>query len=114
MIKISLSLRSVPPVIEWLLKACDLNKDIEIDDKAQLTLPGIQLKSACRVFRQYVKSLHDKAVYRSEESLTLNNNHRLRLIEALENIRYTHKPIIEDSTDKASKDSGSSDRRLEV
>jgi hypothetical protein len=104
--------RSVPAITEWVLKQCDLNKDITIDDKAQLTLPDIQLKNADRVFRQYVKSLHDKAVYRSEESLTLN--HHLRLTEALENIRYTHKPIIEDSTDKASKDSGSSDRRLEV
>jgi hypothetical protein len=66
-----------------------------------------------------VKSLNDKAVYRSEESLTLNHHH-LRLTEALENIRYPNKPIVEnaieqiDSTDNASKDSGSSDRRLDV
>ena len=105
--------RSVPAITEWILKACDVNKDITIDDKAQLTLPDIQLKYADRVFRQYVKCLNDKAVYRSEESLTLNNHHLL-LKEALDNIRYPHKSIIEDSTDKASKDSGSSDRRLDV
>ena len=63
--------RHIPSIMEWVLKACDLNKDIEIDDNAQLTLPDIQLKYAGRVFRLYVKSLHDKAVYRSEESLTL-------------------------------------------
>ena len=28
--------RHVPPLLNWILKQCDLNKDIEIDDKAQL------------------------------------------------------------------------------
>ena len=79
--------------MEWVLKACDLNKDVEIDDKAQLTLPDIQLKYADTVFRQYVKCLHDKAVYRSEESLTLN----LPLLpEALDNIRHPYKSIVND------------------
>ena len=41
----------VPPLMNWILKQCDLNKDIEIDDMAQLTFPDIQLKSADRVFR---------------------------------------------------------------
>ena len=27
--------REVPPIFDWVLEACDLNKDIEIDDKAQ-------------------------------------------------------------------------------
>ncbi|MBV9178882.1 MAG: hypothetical protein JO327_11160 [Nitrososphaeraceae archaeon] len=44
------------------------------------------------------KIQHAAAVHRSEDEL--------------ENIRYTHKPIVE--AEKASKDSGSSDRRLEV
>ena len=57
--------------MERVLNACDLNKDVEIDDMCQISLPDIQLKHADRVFRLYVKSLHDKAVYRSEESLTL-------------------------------------------
>ncbi|MGB8024819.1 MAG: hypothetical protein WCF06_10930 [Nitrososphaeraceae archaeon] len=34
-----------------------MNKDVEIDDTCQLTLPDIQLKDADRVFRVYVKSL---------------------------------------------------------
>ena len=79
--------------MEWVLKACDLNKDIGIDDKAQLTLLDIQLKYAGRVFRQYIKSLHDKAVYRTEESLTLN---RALLPEALDNIRHPYKSIEND------------------
>jgi hypothetical protein len=36
-----------------------------------------------------VKSLHDKAVYRSEESLTLNQI----LPEALDKIRHPHKSL---------------------
>jgi hypothetical protein len=45
----------VPAILNWILKQCDLNKDIEIDSTAQLTFPDIQLKSADRVFRLYVK-----------------------------------------------------------
>jgi len=81
--------RSVPAVTEWILKACDLNKDITIDDKAQLTLPDIQLKDADRVFRLYVKTLHDKAVYRSEGSLASSQV----LPEALENITHPHRSV---------------------
>jgi hypothetical protein len=74
--------RHIPSIMQWVLKACDLNKDVEIQyNCCQMTLPDIQLKYADRVFRLYVKSLHDKAVYRSEESLTLNR--ALLLPEAL-------------------------------
>jgi hypothetical protein len=85
--------RGVPPVIEWVLKQCDLNKDIEISDKAQITLPDIQLKYAQRVFRLYVKSLQGKAVYRAEESLTLHN---APICEALRTIRNPHESKIEE------------------
>ena len=81
--------REVPSIMEWTLKACDLNKDILISDKAQLILPDIQLRYADRVFRLYVKIMEDKAHYRSEESLTLNQV----LPEALENIRHPYKSI---------------------
>ena len=81
--------RQVPPIMNWTLKACDLNKDILINDKAQLTLLDIQLRHADRVFRSYVKIMEDKAYCRSEESLTLNQ----RLPEALDNIRYPYKSI---------------------
>jgi hypothetical protein len=79
--------------MEWVLKQCDLNKDIEISDKAQITLPDIQLKYAQRVFRLYVKSLQDKAVYRAEESLTLHN---APICEALRTIRNPHESKIEE------------------
>ena len=79
----------VPDVMEWSLIQCDVNRDVEIDDKMQLTLPDIQLKFADRVFRLYVKSLHDKAVCRGEESLKLNQ----LLPEAFDSIRHPYKSI---------------------
>jgi hypothetical protein len=79
----------VPHIMEWVLKQCDLNKDVEINDKAQVMLPDIQLKSAARVFRLYIKSLKDRAVCRAEESLKLD----LLLPEALDNIRHPYKSI---------------------
>ena len=51
---------------------CDVNKDIQIDDMAQLTCINIQVKSALGVFRGYVKRMEDKAVYRVELSLVPN------------------------------------------
>jgi hypothetical protein len=81
--------RHVPNLLSWILKQCDLNKDIEIDSIAQLTFPDIQLKSADRVFRLYVKVIKDKAYFRGEESLTLNQV----LPEALDNIRHPYKSL---------------------
>jgi hypothetical protein len=77
----------VPNLLNWILKQCDLNKDVEIDSTAQLTFPDIQLKSADRVFRLYVKVIKDKAYCKGEESLTLNQI----LPEALDNIRHPYK-----------------------
>jgi hypothetical protein len=62
----------VPSILDWRLFQCDVNKDVEIHDMAQTTLPDVQLKYADNVFRLYVKSLGDKAVYRVEESLKPN------------------------------------------
>jgi hypothetical protein len=81
--------RNVPPLLNWILKQCDLNKDIAIDDSAQLTFPDIQLKSADRVFRLYVKIIEGRAYCRGEESLILNQT----LPEALDNIRHPYKSI---------------------
>jgi len=74
--------RVVPRMTDWILKGCDLNRDVEIDETAQLSLPDIQLKHLDQVFRMYVKSLHDRSVYRVEKSLTLD----LPLSKALDSI----------------------------
>jgi hypothetical protein len=64
----------VPPITEWVLTGCDRNKDITVTDRLQLSAINIQLKEADRVFRLYVKSLGDKAVYRVEESVKMNSS----------------------------------------
>ncbi len=75
--------RIVPPIMKWILTGCDINKDVAISDKLQLTAINIQLKDADRVFRLYIKSLGDKAVYRVEESLKM----RCSLVDVLRTIR---------------------------
>lgn len=77
--------RMIPPIIDWRLKQCDVNKDIEITDKMQFTLPDIQLKYAGRVFRAYVKLLGEKAAYRCEESLKVDLN-------LMDGIHYSRDP----------------------
>jgi hypothetical protein len=82
--------RAVPSIMEWHLSECDINKDIEISDMTQLSSIDIQIKYADRVFRQYVKSLHDKAVYRCEESLAFKYT---PLVEVLDQIRKPYKAL---------------------
>lgn len=62
----------IPPTERWILKQCDINNDIPITDKAQVTLPDIQLKFAGKVLRLYVKSFEKNAVYRIEDSKEVN------------------------------------------
>jgi hypothetical protein len=81
--------RGIPLITEWILKECDLNKDIEIDAKAQLYLPDIQLKYAGQVFRMYIKSLHDRSGCRVENSLTIGSP----LVHALDGILLPAKEI---------------------
>jgi hypothetical protein len=76
-------------IMEWRLLQCDFNRDVEITESAQLTLPDIQFWQVNRVFRLYVKSLHDRAVCRNEEFLSLNQI----LPEAIDNILHPYKSI---------------------
>jgi hypothetical protein len=80
--------RIVPPITKWILTGCDINKDITITYLLQLTAMNIQLKDACRVFRLYIKSLGDKAVYRVEESVKMWSP----LVGVLHSIRSPSEP----------------------
>ncbi|MFY9798762.1 MAG: hypothetical protein WA323_15820 [Candidatus Nitrosopolaris sp.] len=80
--------RIVPPIIKWVLTGCDINKDITVTDMLQLSAINIQLKDADMVFRLYIKSLGDKAVYRIEESLKMHSC----LIDVLHTIRNPNEP----------------------
>lgn len=75
--------RLVAPIANWILKQCEINKDIPITDEAQLTLPDIQLLTAFRVFRLYVKNLGGQPYYRIEELLQVNQP--LQVLESMRN-----------------------------
>jgi len=75
--------RIVPSIMKWLLAGCDINKDVTVSDKLQPTAINIQLKDADRVFRLYIKSLGDKAVYRVEESVKM----QCTIVDILRTIR---------------------------
>ena len=53
-------------------KECDVNKDIEIDSLAQITLPDMQIPLFERALRGYVKPIDGKAYYRFEFALAPN------------------------------------------
>jgi hypothetical protein len=64
--------RILPLIDNWVLKYCDFNKDIECGDIGQLMDLNIQIKSAGKAFRLYVKNLQDKFVLRGEKLETIN------------------------------------------
>lgn len=64
--------RLVPNISKWVLKQCEFNKDVPITDKAQLTIPDIQLSTALQTFRMYVKNLNGRANHRCETSMEIN------------------------------------------
>jgi hypothetical protein len=80
--------RMVPPLTNWVLTGFDINKDITVTDMLQLSAVNIQLKDANRVFRLYIKSLGDKAVYRVEESVKMHSC----LVDVLHTIRSSSEP----------------------
>jgi hypothetical protein len=73
----------VKPPSEWILKGCYVNKDMEINGMAQLTLPDIRVSLAEKAFRAYVKQMRDKAYYRFEQLVNPNGP----INSALENLR---------------------------
>lgn len=60
----------VSSVNKWILKGCDVNKDIEIDAVTQLTITDMQMPLVEKALRAYVKVMGDKAYLRLEKYLT--------------------------------------------
>ncbi len=73
----------VKPPSEWILKGCDVNKDMEIGETLHLSMPGFYMKLFEKALRGYVKVVENRAYYRLEESVTPN----LPLPTALEELR---------------------------
>lgn len=51
----------LPPACHWILKCCDVNKDIEIDSMCQLTLNNMDVPLVEKAFRMYVKTIGNKS-----------------------------------------------------
>jgi hypothetical protein len=83
--------RHTPPVVTWYLKRCDVNWDVTVTDKAQVSLPDIQLSYASRVFRAYVKNLGSQAVQRFEEAL--EEKAKTPILEAITNLRNPNEQL---------------------
>ena len=79
--------RIVPPIDNWILKYCDFNKDIELDDKdiGQLIDLNIQIKYAGEAFRLYVKNLEERFVLRGEKVIKVNKPISIFLNDAILN-----------------------------
>ena len=75
----------VSQVNKWILKGCDVNKDIEIDAVTQLSLTDMQMPLVEKALRAYVKVIGDKADLRVEKYIVSDKP----VEEALENIRTT-------------------------
>jgi hypothetical protein len=75
--------RIVSPVRNWILKCCDINKDVNISRVAQITLPDLQIPFVDKALRAYVKPMDEKVYYRTEWSLVPNKP----IKQALETIR---------------------------
>ncbi len=79
--------RIVPQIDNWILKYCDFNKDIELDDKSigQLIDLNLQVKYAGEAFRLYVKNLEDRFVLRGEKVMKVNKPISIFLDDAILN-----------------------------
>jgi hypothetical protein len=83
-----LSESAIPPIMDWILVQCDLNKDIDINIVEELSIPDLQLRIHDRIFRFYVKSINGNSCYRIEESKQVNQEIRFAIPEIM-NISQT-------------------------
>jgi RecA/RadA recombinase len=57
----------VPPITQWRLVHADVCKDVKVPERLHLTVPNMELRTAERVLRMYVKNLGPVSVLRLEE-----------------------------------------------
>ena len=81
---------AIPPIMDWILVQCDLNKDIGINIIEELSIPNLQLRIHDRIFRLYVKSIPGSSSYRLEESRQVNQEIRFAIPEIMANSNTSH------------------------
>jgi len=87
--------RIVLPVTRWVLKGCDVNKDVEISRVAQITLPDLQIPIVDKALRAYVKPIGAQVFYRVEWSLIPNESVRKSLEKIMKEIKIDKESLIE-------------------
>ncbi len=65
--------RHAPPISEWFLTGCDVNRDLHLNTLEQVSLQKLQLKYGIVTFRLYVKYFEDKSYLRLEKSLSFTD-----------------------------------------
>jgi len=85
-----LSESAIPPIMDWILVQCDLNKDIGINIIEELSIPNLQLRIHDRIFRLYVKSIQGSSSYRLEESKQVNQEIRFAIPEIMAKSYTSH------------------------
>jgi hypothetical protein len=85
-----LSESAIPPIMDWILVQCDLNKDVGINIIEELSIPNLQLRIHDRIFRLYVKSIQGSSCYRLEESRQVNQEIRFAIPEIMANSNTSH------------------------
>ena len=85
-----LSESAIPPIMDWILVQCDLNKDIGINVIEELCIPNLQLRIHDRIFRLYVKNIQGSSCYRLEESRQVNQEIRYAISEIMANSNTSH------------------------
>jgi DNA repair protein RadA len=73
----------VPTIEQWYLIHADINKDAKVPQRLQLNFIKMQLQTANRVFRRYVKNIGQGSVIRVEETRTFNEP----FIDAMNSLR---------------------------
>ena len=81
---------AIPPIMDWMLVQCDLNKDIGINIIEELSIPNLQLRVHDRIFRLYVKSINGNSCYRIEESKQVNQEIRFAIPEIMDISKTPH------------------------
>ena len=66
--------RHAPPISEWFLTGCDVNRDLELNILEQISLQKLQLKYGIGTFRLYVKNFENKSYLRLEQSLSFSDS----------------------------------------
>ena len=74
--------RIVPPVMDWWLTECDINKDIKVSHMLHFSGIKIQVKHLDHLFKVYVKPMGKDTVCRVDETKSFERKNPLEAIDS--------------------------------